>query len=279
MPDTSSATCSLEGSRYTLRTNQGESQAAARVPEPDQEEVTGYIHSYETSGMLDGPGIRFVAFLTGCQLRCQYCHNPDTWQLKSGRHVTVNEVMAEIEPYADFLIKYKGGVTLSGGEVLVQDKFVAKILRHCKERGLHIALDTNGYLGDKVTPQIMADVDLWLLDIKSFDPETHKIVTGVDVAPILAFARRLSDEGRTMWIRFTLVPGLTDDSDNVDGLAEFVASLSGVERVEILPFHKMGEFKWKELGLDYKLKETIPPRPELIDRVHQQFASRGLYVV
>lgn len=279
MPDLSSAAPSLEGSRYALRTNQGESQAAAQVPEPNQEEVTGYIHSYETSGMLDGPGIRFVAFLTGCQLRCQYCHNPDTWQLKSGRHVTVNEVMAEIEPYADFLIKYGGGITLSGGEVLVQNKFVAKILRHCKKRGLHTALDTNGYLGDKVTPQMMGDVDLWLLDIKSFDPETHKIVTGVDVAPILTFARRLSDECRTMWIRFTLVPGLTDAFDNVDGLAKYVASLRGVERVEILPFHKMGEYKWKELGLDYKLKETTPPGPELIDRVHQQFASRGLNVV
>jgi len=278
MPDAAPAG-SLEGSRYALRLDQGETPAAAEVPEPQQEDVTGYIHSYETGGTLDGPGIRFVAFLTGCQLRCLYCHNPDTWRLKHGRHVTVDEVMTEIEPYAKFLIDYRGGVTLSGGEVLVQDRFVANLLRRCKDRGLHTALDTNGYLGAKVTPAMMADVDLWLLDIKSFDPETHRRVTGVDNAPILEFARRLSDEGRAMWIRFVLVPGLTDAVDDIEDLAEFVATLKGVERVEVLPFHKMGEFKWAELGLEYKLTDTPPPGPELLDRAYHQFAARGLRVV
>ena len=272
-------TRSLKGSRYTLRVDQGETPAAARVPEPKQEEVTGYVHSLETAGTVDGPGIRFVAFLSGCQFRCQYCHNPDTWHLKDGRRITADEAMDEIESYADFLIKYGGGVTFSGGEVMVQDKFVANLARRCKQRGLHVALDTNGYLGHKVTPQLMADVDLWLLDIKSFDPQIHRIVTGAEVEPVLEFARRLSDEGRMMWVRFVLVPDLTDDFNNVEGLADFVASLTGVERVEVLPFHKMGEYKWAEMGLDYQLKDTPPPSPELIERVHQQFASRGLTVV
>ncbi|MDJ0895309.1 MAG: pyruvate formate-lyase-activating protein [Alphaproteobacteria bacterium] len=278
MPDTFNAPRSLTGSRYALRVDQGDTHAALEVPEPEQEEITGYVHSYETAGTLDGPGIRFVGFLTGCHFRCQYCHNPDTWHVKDGRHVTLDEAMATIEDYADFLISYGGGVTFSGGEVMVQDKFITNLVRRCKQRGLHVCLDTNGYLGHKVTPQLMQDVDLWLLDIKSFDPEIHKNVTGVDVQPVLDFARRLSDEGRTMWVRFVLVPGLTDDVDNVEGLAEFVSTLNGVERVEILPFHKMGEYKWEQMGLEYKLKKTLPPTPELIARVRKQFTSRGLNV-
>ncbi len=276
MPKKYSAARTLMGSRYVLRTDQGESKAVSRLPQRHLGELSGYIHSYETGGTLDGPGVRFVTFLTGCHFRCLYCHNPDTWHLKNGRHVTVDHVMAEIEPYADFLIDFKGGVTFSGGEVLVQDKFIAQLLRACKTRGLHTALDTNGYLGDKVTPQIMADTDLWLLDIKSFDPVIHKNLTDADVAPVLAFARRLSDEGQKMWVRFVLVPGITDDEKNVEDLAEFVATLNGVERVEVLPFHKMGEFKWAELGLEYKLKNTMPPDQALIARVTEQFRARGL---
>ncbi|MDJ0919436.1 MAG: pyruvate formate-lyase-activating protein [Woeseiaceae bacterium] len=279
MPENTEDAQPLKASRFALRVDQGETHAVADVPESVLDEVTGRLHSYETAGTLDGPGIRFVAFLTGCHFRCLYCHNPDTWRAGNGRRVTVHEVMATVETYADFLIKYGGGVTLSGGEVLVQDRFAANLLRRLKERGLHTALDTNGYLGDKVTPQMMEDVDLWLLDIKSFDPDIHKAVTGADVEPVLEFARRLSDEGRTLWVRFVLVPGLTDDIDNVEGLADFVASLQGVKRVEVLPFHKMGEYKWRELGLEYKLANTTEPDPELMDRVYHQFASRGLYVV
>ncbi|KGJ04314.1 pyruvate formate lyase activating enzyme [Paracoccus halophilus] len=270
---------SLKGSRYALRVDQGESEAAVAVSRTGNDGHSGYIHSYETGGTLDGPGIRFVTFLTGCHFRCQYCHNPDTWHLKNGRHVTVDEVMAEIEPYAEFLRDFHSGVTFSGGEALVQDRFLGRLLRRCKERGLHTAVDTNGYLGDKVTPAMMADVDLWLLDIKSFDPDIHREVTGAEVGPVLDFARRLSDERRQMWVRFVLVPGLTDEVGNVDRLAEFVASLRKVERVEILPFHKMGEFKWAELGLEYKLTHTRPPDKKLLARVHRQFADRGLNVV
>lgn len=276
MQDPYKAKRSLTGSRYALRTKQGRTPAAAEAVDPER--TTGYVHSYETGGTLDGPGIRFIVFTSGCTLRCQYCHNPDTWKVKNGRLVTLDEVMAEIEKYSNFLIDYGGGVTISGGEPLVQHHFVASILRRCKERGLHTALDTNGHLGERVSREMMDDIDLFLLDLKSFDPEIHKEAVGVEVGPVLDFARRLSNEDQTMWIRFVLVPGLTDDFDNVEGLAEFVSTLNGVERVEVLPFHKMGEYKWEELGLEYKLKDTPPPGPKLIERVQEQFRRRGLPV-
>ena len=239
---------------------------------------SGYIHSIETAATLDGPGIRFAIFLSGCHFRCLYCHNPDTWKLKHGIHVTVDDLMAEIERYADFLIRYGGGVTLSGGEVMVQVAFVETLVRRMKQRGLHVALDTNGYLGNKVPDRLIEDVDLWLLDIKAFNDELHHRVTGQSNKRVLEFARRLSDMGEKSWVRFVLVPDLTDDPDEIENLAAFVASLNGVERVEILPFHQMGAFKWKELGLEYKLEHTESPDQNTLDQVRQQFAARGLRV-
>ena len=239
---------------------------------------SGYIHSIETAATLDGPGIRFAVFLSGCHFRCQYCHNPDTWKLKHGIHVTVDDLMTELEGYADFLINYGGGVTLSGGEVMVQARFVETLVRRMKQRGLHVALDTNGYLGADVSEQLMQDVDLWLLDLKAYDDTLHRKITGQPNAPVLDFARRLSDLEKPNWIRFVLVPGLTDDEQEIDNLADFVATLNGVERVEILPFHQMGAFKWKELGLEYKLEHTESPDQKILDRVRQQFADRGLRV-
>lgn len=265
----------LAGSRFDLHV---ESAAPAEV-EADPDGIAGYVHSCETCGTLDGPGMRYVLFLSGCQLRCLYCHNPDTWHLKHGRRTTVQEAMADIGKYADFLRRYRGGVTVSGGEPLVQAPFLARILRRCKELGLHTALDTNGYLGDRVQGQLMDDIDLFLLDLKSWDRDTHLALTGVEPGPCFDFARRLSDSAKAMWIRFVLVPGVTDAEDNVAGLAAFVASLDGVERVEVLPFHKMGEFKWQELGLEYKLTETQPPDAGLLERVQGQFAAAGLKVV
>jgi len=264
----------LAGSRFDLHVE----EPGAEV-EADPDGLAGYVHSCETCGTLDGPGMRYVLFLTGCQLRCQYCHNPDTWHLKHGRRTTVQEVMAEIGKYSDFLNRYKGGVTVSGGEPLVQTAFLTLIMRRCKELGLHTALDTNGYLGHRVQGQLMEDIDLFLLDLKSWDRDTYVSVTGVEPGPTFDFARQLSALGKPMWIRFVLIPGLTDAVENVEGLAAFVATLAGVERVEILPFHKMGEYKWQELGLDYKLAETEPPDPDLLDRVRQQFAAQGMAVV
>ena len=241
--------------------------------------VDGYIHSVETLGTVDGPGIRYVIFAQGCPLRCLYCHNPDSFKLKKGTLVASGTLLDDIQASADFLRSAKGGVTLSGGEALVQPKFMASIFRGCKEMNLHTALDTTGHLGAKATDEMLADIDLVLLDIKSFDPALYRRLTGAELQPTLDFARRLDRLGRKMWIRFVLVPGLTDNPANVEGLADFVASLKMVERVEVAPFHKMGEFKWKELRLKYELTDTPSPTAESIKQVHHAFSSRGLTVV
>ncbi len=267
------------GSRYDLLDLKVEQPATAVAKRAKHlEGMTGYVHSIETAGTVDGPGIRFILFTTGCPLRCQYCHNPDTWHLKNGRHVSVDEVMEEIEKYADFLNDAGGGVTISGGEPLFQDKFLANILRRCKDRGIHTALDTSGFLVGRMTRQMLDDTDLVLLDIKSVDPNTYQRVTGVKLEPTLKFARRLSDIGKPIWLRFVLVPDLTDDFDEVESLAEFATILKSMERVEVLPFHKMGEHKWEALGLKYKLGDTEPPSDKLVSRVQDQFRERGATV-
>jgi pyruvate formate lyase activating enzyme len=269
----------LAGSRYDLLDLKILQEIEdATEPAEDPEGLSGYVHSYETMGTADGPGMRFVLFMTGCPLRCQYCHNPDTWHLKNGHPVTLDEVMSEIGKYADFLIEAGGGITISGGEPLVQPKFLANILRQCKQRGLHTALDTSGFLGKRMTPQMFDDTDIVLLDIKSSIPDVYRAVTTVAVEPTLEFARRLAASNKPVWIRYVLVPGLTDDFDNVEGVADFVATLSSVERVEVLPFHKMGEHKWEALDLEYRLKETEPPSEELLARVLDQFRQRNLTV-
>lgn len=241
--------------------------------------VDGYIHSVETLGTVDGPGVRYIIFTQGCPLRCRYCHNPDSFKMKSGQLVASGTLLDEIQQSADFLRRANGGVTISGGEPLVQADFVASILRGCKEMNLHTALDTSGHLGAAATDAMLADTDLVLLDIKSFDPATYRRVTSVDLQPTLDFARRLDQMGKKMWIRFVLVPGLTDDPANVEGLADFVASLKMVERVEVAPFHNMGKFKWEELQIPYELADTPPPTAESIEYVHRAFSSRGLTVV
>jgi pyruvate formate lyase activating enzyme len=238
----------------------------------------GHLHSFQTGSAVDGPGLRFVAWTTGCSMRCLYCHNPDTWRVKHGRRVTLDEMMAEIGKYERVLKMTGGGVTISGGEPLAQAPFVTRLLRACKVRGLHTVLDTNGALGDRIGDDALADVDLVLLDIKSFDATTHQKVTGTPVDPVLRFARRLSDLGKPAWIRFVLVPGLTDDPGNVEGLARFVSTLDNVERVEVLPFHQLGREKWRRLGLDYALADTEPPDDALLARVQGRLAAHGLPV-
>lgn len=252
---------------------------APRVnPSAPAEAEVGWVHSFQTGSAVDGPGLRFVLWTTGCLMRCLYCHNPDTWHLKHGRPVTLDEMMAEIKKYERFLKIVGGGVTVSGGEPLVQAPFVTRLLRACKERGLHTVLDTNGYLGDRISDEALTDVDLVLLDIKSFDPATHARVTGIEVDGVLRFARRLSDLRKPAWLRFVLVPGLTDAPHNVDGLARFVASLDNIERVEVLPFHQLGREKWSRLARPYPLADTAPPDQALIARVEAQFEAYGLPV-
>ena len=280
---------SLTGSRYEIHVaRKGADESKARdyyeihpgdVEEVDEgDDIVGYVHSVEVGSTVDGPGIRFVGFLTGCLLRCQYCHNPDTWHKYNGRPVTVAKAMREIGKYATLLKISKGGVTLSGGEPIVQRAFAMQIFRRCKALGLHTCLDTSGRLGDKLSDDDLMQIDLNLLDIKSGDPEVYQKVTRQPLQPTLDYARRLSTLKRPRWIRYVLVPGLTDGVDNVERVADFVGALGGVERVEILRFHQMGRDKWHKLGLAYPLEEVEPPDAELSERVRGQFRSRGLTV-
>ncbi|EGG46418.1 MULTISPECIES: pyruvate formate-lyase-activating protein [Streptomyces] len=237
--------------------------------------VTGRVHSWDLSTGVDGPGTRFVLFLSGCPLRCLYCANPDTWHMRDGRTATVDEIMAEIEKYRPFLTASGGGVTLTGGEALLQPAFTGALLRRCKEAGLHTALDTSGFLGARASDALLADTDLVLLDIKSFDIGTYRRLTGGDLAPTLAFATRLNRLGVPLWIRYVLVPGWTDDLTAVDGLAEFVAGLDTVDRVDVLPFHKLGAPKYEALGIPFPLKDTPTPDPALTERVRARFRAHG----
>lgn len=248
---------------------------------PDSSDLSpdGYIHSVETAGTVDGPGMRFVVFVTGCPLRCLYCHNPDSRNLKDGKLTKASEIVHEASQYADFIKRTGGGITVSGGEPLFQQKFVTAVLQGCKDLGIHTALDTSGYLGKMVRQELLDATDLVLLDIKSFDPATHQRVTGKALEPTLDFARLLAAQKKPMWVRCVIVPDLTDNLDDLGRLANFLKDLGNVQKVEVLPFHKMGEAKWKALGLTYELSDTLPPSAELIHTIHGIFTERGLSVL
>jgi pyruvate formate lyase activating enzyme len=235
----------------------------------------GYVHSYETSSRYDGPGLRAVLFLSGCLLRCSYCHNPDTWHLKDGTYISAQQVIERLNQFAPALRSLSGGLTVSGGEPMVQLAFTRRILEAAKKSGLHTAIQTSGYLGDKADDQFLSAIDLVLLDIKSGDPTTYRRATERELAPTLRFAERLATIGKPAWVRFTLVPGLTDDPTNVDKIAKFVAPMKNVEWVEVQPLHQLGAFKWKAMNLEYKHANTPQPTRELIDRVLHQFRSAG----
>lgn len=270
----------------TIRMTGPEVVGVAGAEDPDERSAelaavragtVGRVHSWELVTGLDGPGTRLTVFLSGCVLRCQYCHNPDTWRLSDGRLTTLDELMDRIARRAAALKIMHGGVTLSGGEPLIQRPFVTNVLRRCKELGLHTALDTSGFLGMRATDELLDAVDLVLLDVKAGLPETYRTVTGRQLAPTLRFGRRLRDRGTPIWIRYVLVPGLTDGEDDVRIVADYAASLGEVvQRVEVLPFHQMGKNKWKALQIPYPLEHTMPPSDELVTRVRETFRSRGL---
>lgn len=238
----------------------------------------GSLHSWELVTAVDGPGTRMTVFLSGCPLQCLYCHNPDTMEMRRGEPVTATELLDRISRYRHIFQVTGGGVTISGGEPLMQPAFVARVLRGAKEMDLHTAVDTSGYLGAHCTDEMLDDIDLVLLDVKSGIPETYKRVTGRELQPTLDFGRRLAARGTEIWIRFVLVPGLTDAPENVEAVADYVVTLSTVTRVEVLPFHQMGRDKWDSLGMRYELEGTSPPTPELVARVREQFRARGLTV-
>jgi pyruvate formate lyase activating enzyme len=236
----------------------------------------GFLHSFTTGSAVDGPGVRVVAWTTGCQFRCLYCHNPDTWKISNGLPVSLTRAVEQLGKYRHGLKIMAGGFTLSGGEPLLQDRFAVRLLAAVKAMGIHTALDTNGALGHRVSDTELEGVDLVLLDIKSWDPERHRRLTGAEVRPVLEFARRLAVLRRPVWLRFVLVPGWSDDPREIDEIAGFAASLGNVERVDVLPFHQLGRFKWKELGLDYALEGLEPPTGEAADRACAQFRAAGL---
>ena len=280
----------MTGSRYELyvaRKGAAESKAAddyfavhtGDVDEAQEgDDLIGYVHSWEVGSTVDGPGLRFVAFLTGCPLRCLYCHNPDTWHKYNGRPVSVSRSMQQIGNYAQVLKISNGGITLSGGEPQLQCAFVMQIFRRSKQLGLHTCLDTSGRLGDRFSDEDLMQIDLHLLDIKSGNPDIYKKLTNQPLQPTLDYAHRLSALKRPMWVRFVLVPGITDNYDNVEKVADICAGLELVQRVEVLRFHQMGREKWRKLGLEYVLADVAPPNPGLTERVRGQFRSRGMTV-
>jgi len=238
----------------------------------------GSLHSWELVTAVDGPGTRLTTFLAGCPLRCLYCHNPDTMEMRRGEPVPTDEVLGRLARYRPIFRATGGGLTISGGEPLMQPAFVRRLLRGAKELGVHTAIDTSGFLGTSCSDEMLEDIDLVLLDVKSGLPETYRRVTGRDLQPTLDFGARLAEHGVEMWIRFVLVPGLTDEVANVAAVADYVATLATVSRVEVLPFHQMGRDKWASLGMTYELTDTPAPTPELVERVRTQFRERGLQV-
>ncbi|TIC85525.1 pyruvate formate-lyase-activating protein [Nocardioides sp. GY 10127] len=245
---------------------------------PDRADL-GMVHSWDVVTGADGPGTRFVTFLAGCPLRCAYCHNPDTWKRRNGTPTTVAELVSRMHSFKRFIAASGGGVTVSGGEPLLQPRFVEAYLRACKDDGMHTALDTSGYLGDRATDSLLDATDLVLLDVKSSDPDTYRDLTSVELAPTLAFGERLAARGLPVRVRFVLVPGVTDDPANVAGVAELAAAWGNVERVDVLGYHRLGVAKYADLGLPYRLEGVEPPTAEQLAAAVEQFTRRGLVAV
>jgi len=263
------------GSRHDLRVGKSPDAPDESEFHDGQAGAFGYVHSYETSSRYDGPGLRVVLFVSGCLLRCSYCHNPDTWHLKDGTYVSAQQVIDRLGSFASPLRALDGGLTISGGEPMVQIDFTRRIFAAAKQMRLHTAIETSGFLGDRADGEFLSSLDLVLLDIKSSDPDTYRKVTGRELAPTLRFAERLAAVRKPVWVRFTLVPGVTDDPANVDGIARFVAPMKNVEWIEVQPFHQLGAFKWKAMNLAYKHLDTPRPTPELVNRVIEQFRAAG----
>ena len=263
-------------SPFELRVNLGKD-----IPETDVRSALasgdmGFLHSFTTGATVDGPGVRVVAWTAGCMWRCLYCHNPDTWTMSNGMPVTIARATDELRKYRHGLKVMKGGFTLSGGEPLMQHRFAAKLFAAAKAMGIHTALDTNGFYGAKLSDAELQTIDLVLLDLKTWDPERHRHLTGMDVTPTLEFARRLAALRRPIWVRYVLVPGLTDDPGDIEQIATFAAALGNVLRVDVLPFHQMGRYKWKNLGLQYTLEDVQPPADDVVERTVGIYRSKGL---
>jgi pyruvate formate lyase activating enzyme len=263
-------------SPFELRVDLGK-----HVPEQDVRAAlasgdVGFMHSFTTGSTLDGPGVRMVAWLSGCQFRCLYCHNPDTWKMTNGIPVTLERATQQLRKYKRGLSVMRGGLTVSGGEPLMQDRFVVKLFAAARGMGVHTALDTNGSLGGRLSDDELKLIDLVLLDLKAWDPERHRKLVGAEAEPVREFARRLAAARRPVWVRFVLVPGKNDMPEEAARIAEFAAGLGNVERVDVLPFHQMGAFKWQQLGMEYALGSVEPPPAASVEQACAVFRAAGL---
>lgn len=234
------------------------------------------VHSWEMVTAVDGPGTRMTLFLSGCPLRCLYCHNPDTMEMRTGTLEKVEDVVKRITRYKRVFQASQGGLTISGGEPLFQIAFTRRVLTEVHAAGIHTAIDTSGFLGSRLRDEDLDNIDLVLLDVKSGDPDTYKRVTSRELQPTIDFGDRLAAANKPVWVRFVLVPGLTDDPANVASVADIVSRWPNVERVEVLPFHNMGADKWRELDMTYQLSDVRPPTPESVNEVREVFRSRGM---
>jgi pyruvate formate lyase activating enzyme len=239
----------------------------------------GFFHSFTTGSAVDGPGVRLVAWLSGCQFKCVFCHNPDTWKITNGTPVRLDRAIQVLGQYRHTLRTMKGGLTISGGEPLLQYRFLSKLFPAVHKIGVHTTLETNGFFGDRLTDDDLASIDLIMLGLKAIEPDLHKRLTGVDNKPVHAFARRLAERKHPIWIRFVVVPGWTDNIDEAKRMADFAVSLGNVQRIDVLPFHQMGRFKWEKLGMDYKMKDAPPPSREIIQQALAIFRGAGLDAV
>lgn len=238
--------------------------------------TVGRIHSFESFGAVDGPGVRFVVFFQGCPLRCLYCHNPDSWDMKSGRLITANELTQEILRYRSFI--KSGGVTLSGGEPLAQPEFAEAVLEKLRENKIHTAVDTSGCIPLSKCKNAVDKADLLLLDIKSINPDIAKKITSSEMSGALKLLDYREQARGKVWIRHVLVPGLTLDTEQAHRMGEFLSRYKCVEKVELLPFHKFGEYKWEQLGIEYTLADVDAPKHSEVAEMRIILEEYGLEV-
>lgn len=229
----------------------------------------GRIHSFETFGTLDGPGIRFVVFMQGCPLRCLYCHNRDTWDPKGGREYSVDQVIEEMKKYIHYIRFSKGGITVTGGEPTLQSDFVEELFRECRKLGVHTALDTSGFADVEKVRGLLEQTDLILLDIKHTEETAHRTITGVGTEKIRKFTDYVSEKGIPVWVRYVLVPGYTDSEEDLKQAAELIRQIKSVQRVEVLPYHSMGAYKWEQLEEKYPLEGVPEPSPESLEKARE----------
>ncbi len=238
--------------------------------------IKGRVHSIETMGTVDGPGIRYVVFMQGCPMRCFFCHNRDTWDINAAKECSVDEVVDDLKKYMDFMRFSGGGVTVTGGEPTMQPQFVTQLFREVKDLGLTTALDTSGFVDIDRVKELLDLTDLVLLSIKHVDEKKHKEITGVTNRKIKTFLSYLQEKNIPVWIRYCLIPGWTDDPEDLENLARWLKNYENIRKVEILPYHTMGVYKWEEMGEEYRIKDVLPPEREAVERARAIMREHGL---